>query len=58
MLNSILNIQSLDRRQFANFRRAGLDLLNRSNMQRDVVTILGEPGKLVRSMCSRGNPVT
>jgi phytanoyl-CoA hydroxylase len=58
MLNSILNVQSLDRRHFAGFRRAGLDLLTHVNMQRAVSTILGEPGKLVQSMYFDGNPVT
>jgi phytanoyl-CoA hydroxylase len=58
MLNSILNIQSLDRRYFAGFRGAGLDLLTHVNMQRAVSTILGEPGKLVQSMYFDGNPVT
>jgi phytanoyl-CoA hydroxylase len=58
MLNSILNIQSLDGRRFAGFRRAGLDLLTHGNMQHAVSTILGEPGKLVQSMYFDGNPVT
>lgn len=58
MLNSILNVQSLDSRRFAGFRRAGLDLLTHANMQRAVSTILGEPGKLVQSMYFEGNPVT
>jgi phytanoyl-CoA hydroxylase len=58
MLNTILNVQSLDRRHFADFRQAGLDLLTHPNMQRAVSTILGEPGKLVQSMYFDGNPVT
>jgi phytanoyl-CoA hydroxylase len=58
MLNPILCVQSLDRRHFAGFRRAGLDLLTHANMQRAVTTILGEPGKLVQSMYFDGNPVT
>ncbi len=58
MLNSILNVQSLDRRRFPGFRQAGLDLLTHANMQRAVSTILGEPGKLVQSMYFDGNPVT
>ena len=58
MLNSILNVQSLDRRRFASFRQAGLDLLTHANLQRAVTTILGEPGKLVQSMYFDGNPVT
>jgi phytanoyl-CoA hydroxylase len=58
MLNSILNVQSLDRRRFPGFRQAGLDLLTHANMQRAVLIILGEPGKLVQSMYFDGNPVT
>jgi phytanoyl-CoA hydroxylase len=58
MLNSILNVQSLDRRRFAGFRQAGLDLLTHVNMQCAVSTILGSPGKLVQSMYFDGNPVT
>ena len=58
MLNTILNVQSLDRRHFGDFRQAGLDLLTHANMQRAVSTILGEPGKLVQSMYFDGNPVT
>jgi phytanoyl-CoA hydroxylase len=58
ILNTILNVQSLDRRRFPGFRRAGLDLLTHANMQRTVSTILGEPGKLVQSMYFDGNPET
>jgi phytanoyl-CoA hydroxylase len=58
MLNTILNVQSLDRRHFAGFRQAGLDLLTHGNMQRAISMILGEPGKLVQSMYFDGNPVT
>ena len=58
MLNTILNVQSLDRRHFAGFRQAGLDLLTHANMQQAVSTILSEPGKLVQSMYFDGNPVT
>jgi phytanoyl-CoA hydroxylase len=58
MLNTILNVQSLDRRHFAGFRQAGLDLLTHANMQRAISTLLGEPGKLVQSMYFDGNPVT
>jgi phytanoyl-CoA hydroxylase len=58
MLNTILNVQSLDRRHFAGFRQAGLDVLTHANMQQAVSTILGEAGKLVQSMYFDGNPVT
>ena len=58
MLNTILNVQSLDRRHFAGFRQTGLDLLTHQDMQEAVRTILGEPGKLVQSMYFDGNPET
>jgi phytanoyl-CoA hydroxylase len=58
ILNSIMNVQSLDRRHFAGFRQAGLELLTHAHMQRAVSTILGEPGKLVQSMYFDGNPFT
>jgi phytanoyl-CoA hydroxylase len=58
MLNPLLNVQSLDRRHFAGFRQAGLELLTHAHMQRAVSTILGGPGKLVQSMYFDGNPVT
>jgi phytanoyl-CoA hydroxylase len=58
VLNPIMNVQSLDRRRFAGFRRAGLDLLTHPNVQRAVSTILGEPGTLVQSMYFDGNPMT
>jgi phytanoyl-CoA hydroxylase len=58
MLNTLLNIQSLDRRHFAGFRRAGLDLLTHANMQRAISTLLGEPGTLMQSMYFDGNPET
>jgi phytanoyl-CoA hydroxylase len=58
LLNSILNIQSVDRRRFGRFRDAGLALMTHPTMQRHVATVLGEPGKLVQSMYFEGNPKT
>jgi phytanoyl-CoA hydroxylase len=58
MLNTLLNVQSPDRRHFAGFRQAGLDLLTHANMQRAISILLGEPGKLVQSMYFDGNPKT
>jgi phytanoyl-CoA hydroxylase len=58
LLNTILNIQSVDRRRFGRFREAGLELLTHQAMQRLVTTILGDPGKLVQSMYFEGNPET
>lgn len=58
VLNTILNIQSLDRRHFGGFRQVGLDLLTHENMQNAVRTLLDGPGKLVQSMYFDGNPET
>ena len=58
MLNSILNLQSLDSRYFGVFRGAAERILSDSSMQRALVSILGEPGKLVQSMYFHGNPTT
>jgi phytanoyl-CoA hydroxylase len=58
MLNTILNIQSLDRRYFSGFRGVGLELLTHENMRLAVRTLLGEAGKLVQSMYFDGNPET
>ena len=58
MLNSILNVQSLDRRHFPGFREAGLALVTHATMQRAVSAILGEPSKVVQIMYFEGNPVT
>jgi phytanoyl-CoA hydroxylase len=58
LLNTILNIQSVDRRRFGGFRQSGLTLLTHQTMQELVTTILGETGKLVQSMYFEGNPET
>lgn len=58
MLNTILNVQSLNPRYFAGFRRAGVEILTYRELQRVVGSILGEPGKLVQSMYFEGNPET
>jgi phytanoyl-CoA hydroxylase len=58
MLNSILNVQSLDGRRFPRFRNAGLAVITHKNAQAVARTILGESGKLVQSMYFEGNPVT
>lgn len=55
--NTILNIQSLDRRHSAGFRQ-GLALLTHESMQGAVSAILGGAGKLVQSMYFDGNPET
>jgi len=58
MLNSILNIQDLPMSRFRNFRETGLALLTHHRLQKIVVAIFGEPGKLVQSMYFEGNPIT
>lgn len=58
MLNPILNVQSLDSRQFPQFRQAGLDVITHPNVQAIARELLGEPGKLVQSMYFQGNPAT
>jgi phytanoyl-CoA hydroxylase len=58
MLNTILNVQSLDPRYFAGFRQSAIDLLTHPNLQQIISVLLGEPGKLVQSMFFEGNPAT
>jgi len=58
MLNSILNVQSLDPEAYPEFRKLGTALVTAYKLQ-DVLRILfGEPGKLVQSMYFEGNPET
>jgi phytanoyl-CoA hydroxylase len=58
MLNSLLNLQSLDPRHFGGFRRASQQVLTDTGLQGIVKGLLGEAGKLVQSMYFHGNPVT
>jgi phytanoyl-CoA hydroxylase len=58
MVNSLLNIQDLDRRLFPRFREAGMRILTHDGVQREVRTLLGEGGTLVQSMYFDGNPAT
>lgn len=58
MLNSLLNIQDLDRRKFPRFRELGLRIVTHEGVQRVVRTLLGEGGTLVQSMYFDGNPAT
>jgi phytanoyl-CoA hydroxylase len=58
MLNPILNVQSLDVRQFSNFRKSGLAIMTHANIQRMLRALFGEPGKLVQSMYFEGNSQT
>ena len=58
MLNSILNIQSVNSQHFPKFRKTGIDILTHANIQKVMKTLMGEPGKLVQSMYFEGNPAT
>ncbi|MCB0518019.1 MAG: phytanoyl-CoA dioxygenase family protein [Lewinellaceae bacterium] len=58
MLNSILNLQSVNSQHFPNFRKTGIDILTNKNIQQTLTALMGEPGKLVQSMYFEGNPVT
>jgi phytanoyl-CoA hydroxylase len=58
MLNSILNVQSLDPRRFPEFRKTGAFLITSNPVQAVLRALFGEPGKLVQSMYFEGNPAT
>lgn len=58
VLNSLLNIQDLDRRAFPRFRAAGLRILTHEGVQRVVRGLFGEGGTMVQSMYFEGNPAT
>jgi phytanoyl-CoA hydroxylase len=58
VVNSLLNIQDLDRRHFPAFRSAGLRVITHEAVQRVARALLGEGGTLVQSMYFDGNPAT
>jgi phytanoyl-CoA hydroxylase len=58
MLNSILNLQSLDPHHFPRFRDAAKRVLTDNGIQSVIQGLFGEPGKLHQSMYFHGNPVT
>lgn len=58
VLNSILNVQSLDPDRFATFRKLGTDIVTSANIQTALRILFGEAGKLVQSMYFEGNPAT
>ncbi|MEM9846995.1 MAG: phytanoyl-CoA dioxygenase family protein [Bacteroidota bacterium] len=58
MLNSILNVQSVNSNKFAGFRKNGLAALTHSNVQKVMQTLMGDAPKLVQSMFFEGNPTT
>jgi phytanoyl-CoA hydroxylase len=58
VLNSLLNIQDLDRRRFPRFRDSGVRIITHASIQRAVRILVGESGKLTQSMYFDGNPAT
>jgi phytanoyl-CoA hydroxylase len=58
MLNSILNIQSVNSNTFPNFREKGIGILTHPGMQSTLKALMGESGKAVQSMYFEGNPTT
>lgn len=58
MLNSILNVQSLDPALFPSFRKLGADIVTSLGLQDALRVLFDEPGKLVQSMYFEGNPAT
>lgn len=58
MLNSILNIQSVNSNTFPDFRSTGIDILTQENLQQVFKILMGEPGKATQSMYFEGNPTT
>ena len=58
MLNSILNVQSLDPKGFPGFRKLGTDVVTSPGLQAVLQVLFDEPGQLVQSMYFEGNPAT
>ena len=58
MLNSILNLQSVNSREFPNFRQKGVNILTHQKIQQVMSVLMGEDGKLMQSMYFEGNPAT
>jgi len=58
MLNSILNVQSINSSRFPTFRKTGLEALTHSKIQSVMQTLMGDAPKLVQSMFFEGNPIT
>lgn len=58
MLNSILNIQSVNSQTFPKFRSTGINILAHSGIQEVLKELMGESGKAVQSMYFEGNPIT
>ena len=58
MLNSILNVQSLNPKVLKSFRNIGIEVLTNKKVQSYLENIFNDQPKLVQSMFFDGNPVT
>jgi phytanoyl-CoA hydroxylase len=58
MLNSILNVQDLDKGKFHDFNEYGTQILTHTNVQNALKNLMGEPAKMVQTMYFEGNPAT
>jgi phytanoyl-CoA hydroxylase len=58
VINSILNIQDLDRGRFPTFRETGLAVITNPRLHEAFRTLLEDETKVVQSMYFEGNPVT
>jgi len=58
MLNSILNVQSLNPKKLKAFRNIGIEVLTNKKVQSNLENIFNDQPKLVQSMFFDGNPVT
>ncbi len=56
MLNSILDVQSVDPRLYPEFRKLGTELVTTHKLQEVSRIRFDEPGELVQSMYFKGNP--
>lgn len=58
VINPVLNVQSVDPKQYPNFRTLSVELLTSANIRKVCAALFQEPGKIVQSMYFQGNPAT
>lgn len=58
MVNSILNVQSVDKTLFPNFRETGIKALTNDRIKHVLKVLMDDDPKLVQSMYFEGNPAT
>lgn len=58
ILNSLLNLQDLPSKHFANLKKTALNIFTNPKLLEIIKTILQEPATLVQSMLFEGNPAT